>query len=120
VASEYVVASVDALPQGTHKVFHVGGREIGVFNVAGQYYALPNYCLHQNGPLCRGSVSGTVEANAGSGWKPKWGSEGQIVTCPWHGLEFDITSGRCLAEPRKRIPTYKVTVVNSEITVIIP
>jgi predicted dehydrogenase len=35
-------------------------------------------------------------------------------------MEFDITTGRCLAEPRRRIPTYQVTVVDSEIWVSIP
>jgi len=120
VATEYLVARVDDLPNGTHKVFRVGGREIGVFNVAGSYYALPSNCLHQNGPLCRGSVSGTIESRAESAWKPTWVREGEIIICPWHTMEFDITTGRCLAEPRRRVPTYKVTVVGSEIRVAIP
>jgi nitrite reductase (NADH) small subunit len=120
VAAEYLVARVEDLPSGTHKVLQVGGREIGVFNVAGSYYALPSNCLHQNGPLCRGSVSGTIESRAESAWKPTWVREGEIIICPWHTMEFDITTGQCLAEPRRRIPTYKVTVVDSEIRVTIP
>lgn len=118
--AEYVVARVEELPEGTHKVFHVGGREIGIFNVAGQYYALRNNCLHQNGPLCRGSVSGTVQATAKDGWKPAWVREGEIVICPWHTMEYDITTGRCLAEPRRRLTTYTVRVIDSEIRVSIP
>jgi len=120
VSSEFVVTRVDDLPEGTHKVFEVGGREIGIFNVRGRYYALPNHCLHQNGPLCRGSVSGTVETSAEAGWKPIWAREGEIIICPWHTMEFDITTGRCFAEPRRRITTYPVTVVDSEIRVSIP
>ena len=120
MSSEFVVTRVDDLPEGTHKVFEVGGREIGIFNVRGRYYALPNHCLHQNGPLCRGSVSGTVETSAEAGWKPIWAREGEIIICPWHTMEFDITTGRCLAEPRRRITTYPVTVVDSEIRVSIP
>jgi nitrite reductase/ring-hydroxylating ferredoxin subunit len=88
--------------------------------VRGSFYALPNNCLHQNGPLCSGSVSGTVEATAEAGWKPRWVREGEIVICPWHTMEFDIITGRCLAEPRRRLPTYTVTVVDSEIRVSIP
>jgi nitrite reductase/ring-hydroxylating ferredoxin subunit len=118
--AEYVVSRIDELPEGTHKVFQVAGREIGIFNVAGRYYALPNNCLHQNGPLCKGSVSGTVESSAKTGWKPAWVREGEIIICPWHTMEFDITSGRCLAEPRRRIATYPVTVVDSEIRVSLP
>jgi 3-phenylpropionate/trans-cinnamate dioxygenase ferredoxin subunit len=89
MASEYMVALVDDLPQGTHKVFQVGGREIGIFNVGGRYYALPSNCLHQNGPLCRGSVSGTVETSAEAGWKPTWVREGEIIIArgtPWSSM----------------------------------
>ena len=120
MATEYMIAHVNDLPVGTHKVFKVGGREIGVFNLAGRYYALPNNCIHQNGPLCRGSVSGTIEASAASGWKPTWVHEGEIIICPWHTMEFDIATGRCLAEPRRFIPTYSVMVIGSEIRVSIP
>ncbi len=120
MAVEHVVSRVEDLPVGTHKVFRVGGREIGIFNVEGRYYALPNNCLHQNGPLCKGSVSGTLESTAQGGWKPSWVREGEIVICPWHTMEFDIITGRCLAEPRRRLPTYTVTVIDSEIRVSIP
>jgi nitrite reductase/ring-hydroxylating ferredoxin subunit len=118
--TEYALTQESDLPEGTHKVFRVGGREIGVFNVAGRYYALPNHCPHQNGPLCRGSVSGTVEATVEGDWKPVWTREGEIIVCPWHTMEFDITSGRCLADPRRRISTYEVKVVDSEIRIRIP
>src|SRR5207253_643410 len=60
MTAEYVVANVEDVPEGSHIVVKVQGREIGVFNVKGQYYALANACFHQNGPLCRGAVSGTL------------------------------------------------------------
>ncbi len=120
MSSEHVVANVDEVPEGKHKVVQVGAREIGVFNVHGNYYALPNNCFHQNGPLCRGSISGTVEASEATGWKPTWGREGEVIICPWHTLEFDIKTGRCLADPRRRLPTYKVEVVGSEIKLTLP
>jgi nitrite reductase (NADH) small subunit len=56
MTQEYVVANVDDLPEGRHVVVEVQGREIGLFNVRGQYYALPNACFHQNGPLCHGAT----------------------------------------------------------------
>ena len=62
----YTVAKVADVPEGEHIVVEVRGREIGLFNVRGRYYALPNVCFHQNGPLCRGATSGTVVANAQS------------------------------------------------------
>ena len=68
---EYVVGKVDDIPDGEHVVVEVRGRELGIFNVRGQYYALPNACFHQNGPVCRGAVSGTVISNADTGWKKR-------------------------------------------------
>jgi nitrite reductase/ring-hydroxylating ferredoxin subunit len=120
VASEYTVARVDEVPEGTHKVIQAAGREIGIFNISGCYYALPNHCFHQNGPLCRGSVSGTIESTEESSWRPTWVREGEVIVCPWHTLEFDIKTGRCLAAPRHRLPTYQVEVVGSEIKLTLP
>jgi nitrite reductase (NADH) small subunit len=120
VTSEYMIANIDEVPEGAHKVVQVGGREIGIFNVHGHYYALPNNCLHQNGPLCRGSVSGTVESSEATGWRPTWVRDGEVIICPWHTLEFDITTGRCLADPHRRLPTYQVDVVGSQIKLTMP
>jgi nitrite reductase (NADH) small subunit len=120
MSAEYVIARLDELTEGSHKVTYAGGREIGVFNVQGHYYALPNNCFHQNGPLCRGSVSGTVESREENEWRPTWVREGEVIICPWHTLEFDIKTGQCLADPRRRLPTYQVKVVGSEIRLIMP
>lgn len=117
MAAEHVVAGVEEIPEGKHIVVNVNGREIGVFNVRGQYYALPNVCIHQNGPLCRGAVSGTLRASAETGWKREWVHDGEIIVCPWHALEFNITTGQCLAHPRRRLPTYGVSVKDDQIIV---
>jgi len=114
----YVVGQVADLPEGAHMVVEVRGRAVGVFNVHGQYYALPNACFHQNGPLCQGAVSGTVVATAETGWRRTWTAEGEIIVCPWHALEFDITTGQCLAYPKRRLPTWEVKVDGDEITVL--
>jgi nitrite reductase (NADH) small subunit len=114
----YPVAKVADLPPGQHIVVTVRGREMGVFNVGGHYYALPNACFHQNGPLCRGATSGTLVVSAETGWKPQWACEGEIVICPWHALEFNVTTGQCLAYPNRRLPTWEVQVVGDEIKVL--
>jgi nitrite reductase (NADH) small subunit len=113
----FVVAKVGDLPEGHHIVVEVRGREIGLFNVRGRYYALPNACIHQNGPLCRGAISGTVVANAETGWKPSWACEGEIIVCPWHALEYNVTTGQCLAYPKRRLPTWEVKVEGTQIVV---
>lgn len=112
------VATVAELPEGTHKVVQLGVREIGVFNVRGEFYAIPNVCFHQNGPLCRGSISGTIRAEERTDWKLKWVNEGEIVVCPWHSLEFNVTTGECVAYPGRRLPTYLVRVEDGKIFVM--
>ena len=114
----YLVARVEDVPEGRHIVVEVRGREIGLFNVRGRYYALPNVCFHQNGPLCRGATSGTVVANAETNWQRAWVAEGEIIVCPWHALEYNVTSGQCLAYPRRRLPMWEVQIEGDQIQVV--
>lgn len=95
-----------------------GALEVGVFNINGQLYALPNVCPHQFGPLCRGMLSGTVIARAETDFRPAWVQEGEILTCPWHGLEFDVTTGRCVAYPRVKLRQYRVAVDDGIVKVV--
>src|SRR5688572_16070277 len=108
--AEHVIGSIADFPPGSHRVVRVRSAEIGVFNVGGRLFALPNLCPHQFGPLCTGTVHGTTACNAETGWKQAWIRDGEFVTCPWHGLEFDITTGRCLASPRLKVRTYPVAI----------
>ncbi len=107
---EYIISSTADFPEGTHRVVELDGRKVGVFNIKGQYYALPNLCPHQLGPLCSGKVSGTLISTREMGWQLQWEKEGEIVTCPWHGLEFHITTGQCLAFSEIRLRSYQVWV----------
>jgi nitrite reductase/ring-hydroxylating ferredoxin subunit len=113
----HTIGPVTDFPPGTHRIVKIGNAEVGVFNVDGRMYALPNVCPHQFGPLCTGTVGGTTACTAETGWRLTWVREGEIVTCPWHGLEFDITTGRCLASPRLKVRQYPVAVVDGQIVV---
>jgi nitrite reductase (NADH) small subunit len=117
MASEHIVARVDEIAEGERRIVTIGEREVGVFNVHGQFYALPNICIHQAGPLCKGRVSGTLTASAENHWKFEWGFEGEILTCPWHAMEFNITTGQCLAWPKRRVRSYPVKVEDGQIVV---
>ena len=112
---EVSVLKVDELPEGDHKVVKVGSKEIGIFNVRGSFYAIPNACFHQNGPLCLGAISGTLRAGEDTSWKPEWVQDGEVIVCPWHSLEFNVITGQCIAYPRKKLPTYQLRVENGEI-----
>jgi nitrite reductase/ring-hydroxylating ferredoxin subunit len=114
----HVVAAVEDIPEGGHRVVAVSGREYGVFNVGGTFHAIPNRCLHQGGPLCRGRLGGALVATAESGWRPGWTQEGEVIRCPWHQLEFNVTTGRCLADPRRRLATVEVLVEDGQIKLV--
>ncbi len=113
----HVVASVEEFPEGVHRVVKIGNLEIGVFNVQGHFYALPNVCVHQWGPLCTGKVSGTLVATAETDWRRAWVRDGEIVICPWHSMEFDITTGQCLGHPRIRLRQYPIRVEDGNVVV---
>ncbi len=78
-------------------------KQIAVFNIGGKYYAIDDACTHASGPLSEG------ECNA------------NIVTCPWHGATFDITTGKATGAPAfEDLRTYEVKVEGEEIKVVIP
>ena len=115
---EHVVGDVSDFPEGTHKVVKVGRREIGVFNIKGELYGLPNVCPHQTGPLCESKeTTGTLFAREENDWKFEWAHEGEIVACPWHGLEYHVPTGRCIAFPNINLRSYEVLVQDGKVMV---
>jgi nitrite reductase/ring-hydroxylating ferredoxin subunit len=80
--SGYVkVGQVDDFPLGSLKQATVNGEDVVVGNVAGKLYATANKCTHRGGPLNEGEL------------------EGNVVTCPWHGGQFDIVNGKVVGPP---------------------
>ena len=117
--AEHVVAQVGELKPGDHKVVTIGRLQVGLFRVGDNYYALPNICPHQFGPLCEGKVGGAILATAETNWEPDWFYDGEVISCPWHGLEFRITTGQCLAYPDVRLRQYKVKVEGDDVKIIL-
>ena len=107
----YKVAKVKDIPLGTRLIIEINKRSIGIFNVNGKFYALRNLCPHQQAPLCEGRVSGTTLPS-----KPGeyiLGRKDEILRCPWHAWEFDITTGKSLFAPNKcRVKHYPVSINN--------
>lgn len=102
----YVVARVSELPEGERMIVEVAGREIGIFNIGGELFALRNRCPHLGGPLCRGEILGLVYS-AGPG-DVQFDASRSLLTCPWHGWEFDIETGQSYFNPRLRARRYDV------------
>ena len=95
------VASKADIPAGTGKVVEVGGKSIAVFNCDGTFYAIDNTCKHRGGPLGDGSLSSTT------------------VSCPWHGWEYDVTTGACAMDPSICVQKFEVKVEGEDIFVAV-
>jgi 3-phenylpropionate/trans-cinnamate dioxygenase ferredoxin subunit len=107
--ARYVVASVDEIPPGQRKIVEVGGVSIGVFNLDGEFFALRNRCPHQGGPLCAGLLWGALEASVPG--EIRYSRPGEIISCLWHGWEYDIRTGQSWCDPRRlRTRQYPVSV----------
>jgi len=78
------VGQMNDFPLGSLKKVTVGADEVVVGNVAGTLYAIGNKCTHRGGPLNEGEL------------------EGNAVTCPWHGGQFDLKTGKALTPPPMR------------------
>jgi nitrite reductase/ring-hydroxylating ferredoxin subunit len=110
----HVVAAED-IADGERVIAEIAGREIAVFNSNGELHALSNYCTHQGGPACEGLLSGTLDVDEDD--ELVWACDDEIVACPWHGWEFDITDGTHTASDDYRLPTYDVHVRDGEVYV---
>jgi nitrite reductase (NADH) small subunit len=82
------VASTADIPTGTGKLVEVEGKRLAVFNVDGRYHAIDDTCPHRGGPLSEGEL------------------EGEVVSCPWHGPTFSVTTGAVLSPPAQRRVTH--------------
>ena len=82
MAGEFVkVGQVSDFPKGSLKLVTVAGEEVVVGNVGDKLCAIANKCTHRGGPLHEGELEGTT------------------ITCPWHGGQFDMATGKVLAPP---------------------
>lgn len=114
----YRVGSVADFPEGGHQVVDVDGRQLGVFHIKGKLYALPNICPHMTGPVCEAKIlTGSLRTDESTEWKPQWVHDGEVIVCPWHGLEYHVPTGQCLAYEHIRIRRYKVTVEGDDVVV---
>lgn len=87
------------LQPGTGKTVELDGQSVALFNVGGKFCALDNTCPHQGGPLGEGDLAENV------------------VTCPWHGWQFDVTTGSNLVNPEVKQKSYEVKVEGDDVLV---
>ncbi len=103
----------DVSPEKPCKVM-LNKRDYGIYQIDDAYYALRDKCPHRGGSLCGGPVTGTaipVDINI-DGFRFIYGRDKQLVRCSWHGWEYDIKTGECLADTR--LKARKVEVVRED------
>jgi nitrite reductase (NADH) small subunit len=93
------VAKVSDILPGQGKTIAVDGKPIAVFNVGGTFYAIDDTCLHRGGPLGEGEL------------------EGNVVTCPWHGWKYDVTTGLSTWNPAVKVGCYPTKIEGDDLKV---
>ena len=93
------VAQTTEIPDGEGRSYEVEGKAIAVFNVHGTFHAVDGTCPHRGGPLGEGYL------------------EEKVVTCPWHGWRFDVTTGISPANPTTKVPQYPLKVDGTDLLV---
>jgi nitrite reductase (NADH) small subunit len=103
----HVVCRIDELPNGARRIVEIDGTSIGVLNVDGRYHALLNRCPHHGAPLCQGVVKGTMADTEVHEYR--YEQHNEWITCPWHGYEFRLETGRALVKTeRGRVRVFPV------------
>ena len=112
-----VVARAADVPPGGCKLITVAGREIGVFNVGGKYFALANRCPHEGGPLCQGRIGPLIQSDGPGSYRLERDKE--FLRCPWHGWEFHLKDGCHVIDRRHKLKKYDVIERGGEIYVAV-
>jgi nitrite reductase/ring-hydroxylating ferredoxin subunit len=95
------VASLEQIAPGNSLVVKVAGKDVALFNVDGQIYAIDDACVHQGASLGAGKI------------------DGRSVTCRAHGLKYDITTGFVGGSPGYGVTSHAVQVVDGKIAVAV-
>ena len=100
--AEYeTVAKASEVAPGEMKLVGVGGEEVVIANVGGEYFAFSNTCTHEGGPLVEGEL------------------DGDIVTCPWHSTPFNVKTGEAQegGVTDDSVPVYEVRLDGDDIQI---
>ena len=96
------IANTSEIAPGSAKECVVNGRIVALFRTEEGFHAIDGICAHAGGPLADGEVNGC------------------IVTCPWHGWQYDISTGISCLSSQIRVQAFNVKVEGESIQVEIP
>ena len=88
-----------SLAPGQGKVVDVAGRNVAIYNRNGRHYAIDDSCPHMGGSIGDGPL------------------DGDLATCPWHGWQFDVCTGKTPMGSRVKQAVFAVKVEGQDVLV---
>lgn len=98
----FYVADQAEIPTGQRKIVKIMGLSVGIFHHNSGWYAVRNQCLHAGGPVAEGPL------------------RGETLVCPWHGYQYDLSSGQLLSDPSARLEMYPVELQDNKVFINLP
>jgi len=95
--AKYVVASIGDFSSDDRKIVTVKGREIGLYRIGDEYFAVYNWCPHEGAALCKGPLVSRCRSDRPGRYTLE--RKGEMLRCPWHGWEYDIRTGQSWCDP---------------------
>lgn len=93
------VAAVEDIADGKAKSVTLNDKEIALFRIGDEFYAIDNACPHYGSQLCEGVVRDAT------------------VACPWHGWRFDLKTGKGLTVTGRDVQSYAVKVEAGQVKI---
>jgi nitrite reductase/ring-hydroxylating ferredoxin subunit len=118
---EQKIGRTSEFKNGDRRIVLLGSTEIGVFKDNDELFAYSNTCVHQGGPACEGLIIAKVEEKI----MPDKTSRGLYFSetemhfvCPWHGYEYDLRTGECVANRQLKLRRYEIVQKGDDLYVV--
>jgi nitrite reductase/ring-hydroxylating ferredoxin subunit len=120
---DVVIGKAAAFPNPGRRVVEIDGAEVGVFCQNGKFTAFENVCPHMGGPVCQGKIIARVQeviADDKTSLGFAFSKDQTNVACPWHGYEFNISTGQHQGNPRMRLRPVRIGIVDGDLVITVP
>jgi len=94
-----LVCEAGEIPENRARIVNFGDERIAIFKYDGKLSAVSNVCCHQNGPLGEGKI---IDG---------------LITCPWHGYQYQPHDGCAPAPFTEKVATYDLKVENGKVLI---
>lgn len=91
------MTTLAALPPGAIIEKMILAHRVAVVNDNGTIYGIQSECAHMRASLAQGGVKDGV------------------LTCNWHGWQYDLKTGECLTNPGFKLKQYPVEIEDGTI-----